>query len=79
MILHLLKHGQSSHEFQNGRDAAGKLTQECVLCGYTRLVLAEDVVIGPAHTFKPDAGARTSLKAQRVPKDNVRTWKRSER
>jgi hypothetical protein len=78
MIWHLLKHGQLDHDFHRGRDQMGRLTQCCALCGFTRLVLAEDAIVGPAHHQVPDIGART-MKAKRVTRGNVASWRRSER
>ena len=78
-LWHLLKHGQFEHDYHRGRDPLGRLTQTCTLCGFTRLVLCEDAIIGPAHHRQPDLGARTALKATRVTKDNVREWKVSQR
>lgn len=78
MIWHLLKHGTFAHDLQNGRDRDGRLIACCTLCGWTRLVLGEDVVIGPAHHLKPDLGARLT-KAKRVTRDNITPWRRSER
>lgn len=47
------------HDLHRGRDASGRATEACVLCGWSRVVLGEAAIIGPAHTFKPDLGART--------------------
>jgi hypothetical protein len=63
-LFHFLKHGRFDHEFQNGRDAEGKLTAECVLCGYARLVLGDPIETkGPAHRPRVDQGA-VKTKAQ---------------
>ncbi|NBU11520.1 MAG: hypothetical protein EBS84_21365, partial [Proteobacteria bacterium] len=74
----LLKHGTLDHDFHRGRDQMGRLTQCCALCGFTRVVLAEDAIVGPAHYQVPDMGARLT-KAKRVTRDNVTPWKVSQR
>jgi len=56
----------------------GRLTQSCALCGFTRLVLAEDAIVGPAHHQVPDMGARQT-KAKRVNRNNISPWKVSQR
>jgi hypothetical protein len=76
--IHFLKHGSFVHEFQNGRDRDGRLTEQCTLCGFSRVILGAEIVKGPAHIQQVDYGARLT-KAKRVRVDNVREWKRSER
>ena len=77
-LWHLIRYGHLEHDLIHGRHRDGRLTGVCTLCGFTRVVLCEEVVIGPAHQFTADQGAVTT-KAKRVVPDNVRTWKRSER
>ena len=59
MIWHLLKHGTVTHDLHTSRDADGRMVEACTLCGYSRVVLGDEIIIGPAHSQKPDAGART--------------------
>lgn len=78
-LVHFLRFGSFAHELLRGRDIKGRSIDVCTLCGYTRVVLAEAVIMdGPAHQQVQDLGART-MTAKIVRGPNVREWKRSER
>lgn len=69
MIWHFLRYGRFAHDLHRGRDKDGRSIDVCVLCHFTRFVLAEDVIIGPAHHQRKDFGAiQTKAKRKR---DNV--------
>jgi hypothetical protein len=74
-LYHFLKHGSFSHEFQNGRDRDGRLTEQCVDCGFYRVILGAEIVKGPAHIQQVDYGARLT-KAKRVTKQNITPFER---
>lgn len=59
-LWHLLRYGSLDHEVMRGRDAYGRATEVCTVCPYTRIVFGDEVIIGPAHTFKADVGAVTT-------------------
>lgn len=49
-LAHLVRYGSFDHDLLHGRDKDGRLVQRCVSCGFSRVVLGEDVNRnGPAH------------------------------
>lgn len=69
-LWHAIRYGTFAHDLHRGRDKDGRAIDQCVLCSFTRLVLAEDVIIGPAHHQKKDWGAVTTEARKVIPVDS---------
>jgi hypothetical protein len=77
-LIHFLRYGQFDHDVHRGRDTNGRAVDVCALCGFSRLVLADKIVIGPAHHQQPDIGANTT-KAKRVRSARIHDIRESQR
>lgn len=78
-LWHLLRYGTFAHDLHRGRNAEGKAVEVCALCGYARVVLAEPVIVGPAHQQVPDIGAVRTQAQYPDRKVNVVGWRRNDR
>ena len=56
-LWHFLRYGSLTHEMLRGRDPLGRLTEQCTACGYSRVVLGEEIKKGPACQQAQDLGA----------------------